>query len=423
LASGTGQLPIPKKIKILVLRLVLGVLRLSRAMWRPLGSLILVTASVVEPVGRFVLRWVVLKPYATALRVRRKFYQLFESSDLLDLLRRHHTVLYLVALSTVAITLNSYKIASATVEDFGQNNLLYPLIQQNITNDLGLDETESTPAVRNAGPLSLSDGTLLVPLFVTTAPGMVGRDRTEYYVVQPGDTLGGIATRFNLQLTTILWENSLTARSVLRLGQKLTILPTDGVTYKIKKGDTAAKVASLFKVPLDDVLSFNPGGSFQVGQTVMVPGGRPLYVAPAPKPVTTISPTAVRPLTSSASSSNSRLLWPTVHRRLTQYYNLRHTGVDIGDPIGTPIYAAEDGVVVTAGWNRGGYGYYIIIDHGGGLQTLYGHTSKMYVKAGDHVVRGQQIADMGSTGRSTGPHLHFEVRINGRRTNPLNYIR
>ncbi len=390
-------------------------------------SLILVIAGVAEPVGRVALRWLVLKPYATALRLKRRFYRLFESSDLLDLLRRHHTVLYLVVLSAVAITVNSLKIANATTEDFGQHNLLFPFIQQNATNDLGTTETESGPLVRSTGPMSLSDedGALLEPLLVTTAPGVVGRDRTEYYEVQPGDSISSIANRFNLQMTTVLWENNLTARSILRLGQKLTILPTDGVTYKVRRGDTPAKVARAFHVDVDDVLAFNPSGNFQPGQTIMVPGGRPLYVAPpvVPKPQPTTPYVAVQQPTIVSSGSSSRLLWPTVHRRITQYFSWRHTGVDIADSIGTPIYAAEEGVVVTAGWNRGGYGFYIIIDHGQGLQTLYGHTSKMYVKAGDHVVRGQQIAEMGSTGHSTGPHVHFEVRVNGRRTNPLIYIR
>jgi LysM repeat protein len=378
-------------------------------------------------VGRVSLRWLLLKPYATALRYRRQFYQLFESADLLDLLRRHQTALYLVLAGALAVTANSLKISTATAEDFGQHNLLYPLIQQNIDGeDAGYTDTESALPLRGSGPLNLSDddGALLQPVFVTTSPGVVGRDRIEYYEVQPGDNISSIATRFNLQMTTILWENKLTARSILRLGQKLTILPTDGVTYKVKSGDTAEKIARAFRVDAEGIQAFNPSSSLKPGQTIMVPGGRPLYVAPPTPPAQPKPTTLPAPAPSAArTSSSSRFLWPTVHRRITQYYSWRHTGVDIADPTGTPIYAAEEGTVVTAGWNKGGYGYYIIIDHGGGLQTLYGHTSKMYVKAGDHVERGQQIANMGSTGRSTGPHLHFEVRVNGRRQNPLNYIR
>ena len=369
----------------------------------------------------------VLKPYALALRYRRRFYQLFESSDLLDLLRRHQTALFLVIMGAVLVMANSFKIRTATADDFGQHNLLFPLIQDQ-ADDLGTDTVDTGAPSLNNGPVNLSDedGALLGPELPSTQPGAAGRDRLEYYQVQPGDSISSIASRFNLQMTTILWENKLTVRSILRLGQKLTILPVDGVTYPVKRGDTVEKIARAFRVPPEDIVSFNQPNTIKPGQSIIIPGGRPLYVPPpAPKPSPAPAPVfgTPNPNAPSATRSNSRLLWPTVHRRITQYYSWRHTGVDIADPIGTPIYAAEEGVVVTAGWNRGGYGFYIVIDHGNGLQTLYGHNSKMYVKAGDHVLRGQQIAEMGSTGRSTGSHVHFEVRTNGRRTNPLNYIR
>jgi murein DD-endopeptidase MepM/ murein hydrolase activator NlpD len=118
------------------------------------------------------------------------------------------------------------------------------------------------------------------------------------------------------------------------------------------------------------------------------------------------------------------MIWPTPGRRITQYYSWSHQGLDIGDKIGTPLYAADDGVVIIAqgGWN-GGYGNTILLDHGGGKRTRYGHASKLFVKVGDEVKKGETIAAMGSTGRSTGPHLHFEVLVNGTRYNPLNYIK
>ena len=101
----------------------------------------------------------------------------------------------------------------------------------------------------------------------------------------------------------------------------------------------------------------------------------------------------------------------------------RHQGIDLAAPIGTPIYATADGIVVAAGWNSGGYGNLIKVDHGRGIETRYGHLSAILVRAGQRIVRGQQIGRMGSTGRSTGSHLHYEVRIDGRAVNPIPFMK
>ena len=114
--------------------------------------------------------------------------------------------------------------------------------------------------------------------------------------------------------------------------------------------------------------------------------------------------------------------WPTVGHRITQYYSWRHTGLDIANKTGTPLYASEGGTVDYSGWSNG-YGYNVLINHGGGKKTRYAHASKLYVKKGDVVSKGEAIAAMGSTGWSTGPHIHFEVIINGVKKNPLNYIK
>jgi murein DD-endopeptidase MepM/ murein hydrolase activator NlpD len=100
-----------------------------------------------------------------------------------------------------------------------------------------------------------------------------------------------------------------------------------------------------------------------------------------------------------------------------------HAGIDLAGPIGTPIYATADGVVSAAGYNNGGYGNLVKIDHGRGIETRYGHLSAIMVSPGQHIVRGQQIARMGSTGRSTGSHLHYEVRIDGRAVNPIPFMK
>lgn len=342
----------------------------------------------------------------------------------MQLLRQHQGVLYLVIAGSLLITINSIKIRNVVAEDFGQHNLLFPLIVDEFGNadNNGANNIPAPALPEDAPIITESDNAIIKPHLVATQPSLASRDRIEYYLVQSGDTILGIAQKFNLNVTTILWENNLTARGLIRIGQKLAILPTDGVSYKIKRGDTVAKIAQNYRVAADKITDFNQTTKLALGQIIIIPGGRPLAApAPAPKPPTQV--TTPSQSTSTAVRSSGKLQWPTTRRRITQYYTWRHTGVDIADPVGTPIYAGEDGIVETAGWNRGGYGYYIIIDHGNGLKTLYGHNSKLLVSAGERVTRGQQISNMGSTGRSTGPHLHFEVRLNGKRVNPLNYIK
>jgi murein DD-endopeptidase MepM/ murein hydrolase activator NlpD len=114
--------------------------------------------------------------------------------------------------------------------------------------------------------------------------------------------------------------------------------------------------------------------------------------------------------------------WPTVGHRISQYYSWRHLGLDVANKTGTPIYSSDAGTIEFAGWSTG-YGNNIIVDHGGGKKTRYAHLSKFYVEKGDSAEKGEAIGEMGSTGWSTGPHLHFEVIINGRKYNPLNYIK
>ena len=124
--------------------------------------------------------------------------------------------------------------------------------------------------------------------------------------------------------------------------------------------------------------------------------------------------------------------WPSVSSTITSPYGTRvhpitgkvrrHAGVDIGASYGTNIYAANSGTVIVAGWNSGGYGNYVVIDHGGGYTTLYGHCSSLLVSKGQTVTKGQVIAKVGSTGMSSGPHLHFEVLVNGSTTNPMSYF-
>lgn len=398
-------------------------LRLPRAVWSALRTIFGLLWRGIKPLLRFIGRGVLIKPYETILRLRRRLLKLLEEVSVLQLLRHYRTVLYLVAVSGLLVVMNSWSLQGVNAEDVGQNNLVFPLINQEIYTTEGDNSVQAGPVPTPV--LTTANGSLIKPLLIQNQTGVAGRDRIEYYVVQSGDTLSVIANRFGLNLTTLLWENSLTARSSLRVGQRLTILPTDGISYKTKKGDTIAKIAKRFGASADDIIAFNPQGeAVAPGQIIIIPGGRPLAAPPVPvAQPPRIAQASPQPSYTPPALTSTRLQWPTPHHRITQYYSWHHTAIDIAENIGTPVYAAEAGVVEIAGWNRGGYGYYIIIDHGGGMETLYGHNSKLLVKAGDYVERGQQISESGSTGRSTGPHVHFEVRVNGRRMNPLNYVR
>ncbi|MFA5154838.1 MAG: M23 family metallopeptidase [Patescibacteria group bacterium] len=255
--------------------------------------------------------------------------------------------------------------------------------------------------------------------------------RTEiiYYTVQNGDTASSIANRFNITVNTILWANNLGAYSLIRPGDRLTILPYSGVLYTVKSGDTLSRIAAKYGIDADDILSRNDlAAGLQIGQKIVLPGARKISEA-TPAVRTSSSRSGLSVIsnllkTPPAKSTGGSMVWPTPGHRITQYFSWRHTGIDIADKVGTPIYAADAGVVEIArgGWN-GGYGNTIVINHGGGKKTRYGHASKLFVKVGDEVKKGENIAAMGSTGRSSGSHLHFEILINGARYNPLNYVR
>lgn len=256
-----------------------------------------------------------------------------------------------------------------------------------------------------------------------TAPQIVS------YTVATGDTLSEIAAKYNTDVTSIMTLNSLTRSSSLKIGQTLRILTTKGIVYQVKSGDSISRLAIVYGVSADEIIKANQLASadkLKLGQELIIPGAKAATVATTSRgdisrPSTTKSTTS----TTSKPSTSSGYLWP-VRGPITSGFGSRwgsiHTGVDIGVSTGTPVKASRAGTVIQAGWN-GGYGYSVTISHGGGVTTLYGHNSKLLVKVGDKVSAGQVIARSGSTGRSTGPHVHFEVRINGKAINPLTKLR
>lgn len=262
-------------------------------------------------------------------------------------------------------------------------------------------------------------------------PNTAKRTEIIEYTVQAGETASSIAQKFGISVNTILWENGLSAKSLIKPGDTLNILPFTGVRHKVKSGESLAFIAKYYEVDQSSLaeannLTVNQG--LKIGQQLLVPGGRQIVAGSTVKPTTPKSPSkpalvdANIELPSAKPVAGAKMNWPTNGHTITQYYSWRHNGVDIANKTGTPIYAADAGTIEKAQWNSGGYGYMILINHGGGKKTLYGHLSSFKVKAGDEVTKGEAIGAMGSTGRSTGPHLHFEVIIGGKRYNPLNYV-
>lgn len=246
------------------------------------------------------------------------------------------------------------------------------------------------------------------------------------YAVEPGDTVSTIAEEFEISVNTILWENNLSAYSIIRPGDSLVILPTSGVTHKVASGETLVGLAAKYKVESNEIVATNhlpEDGKIAIGQKLIIPGGqKATYASYQPNRYSGIS--AVKDLIkppASKQAPGNKMAWPTVGSRITQYFSWRHFAIDIANKVGTPIYAADAGTIEVAGWGRG-YGNQVVVNHGGGKKTRYGHMSKTLVEKGQKVDKGEVIGLMGSTGWSTGSHVHFEVIINGVKYNPLNYL-
>lgn len=281
----------------------------------------------------------------------------------------------------------------------------------------------SAEATAPSPVLPVSGAALLQPVVTDTAAAETGRAGVATYRVEEGDVLSTIAERFGITTPTILWENKLSATSLIRPGDELRILPTDGITHTVVRGDTLESIAKRYDAEAEDILEYNnlvDADDLEIGDFLIIPGGRPPFVVAPP---TIVRPRPVLRPALPLPSIAGKLLWPsTAGYRISQYFTWRHHGVDIAVTYGTPVFASDDGVVTYSGWMRG-YGYQVTIDHGNGLKTRYAHNSRNIARSGQRVERGQTIAIVGSTGRSTGPHIHYEVFANGVRVNPFRFLR
>ncbi len=234
-------------------------------------------------------------------------------------------------------------------------------------------------------------------------------DQISIYVVRKGDTLSEIAEMFNISINTIRWENNLSANESIKIGQTLIILPVPGFQYTVKKGDIVKNIAKNFKADEEEILRFNNLDSYESlteGQKIIIPNVD--FAEPEPKKETFDSR---KFKIQKIPSCSDYYLRPINNGRKTQGIH-GYNAVDLADSCNNPIYASASGDVLISknyGWN-GGYGNYIVISHPNETQTLYAHLNQNIVSSGWHVAKGQIIGYIGTTGRSTGCHVHFEIR-------------
>ncbi len=251
------------------------------------------------------------------------------------------------------------------------------------------------------------------------------RDSIIIYEVQEGDTISSIAQKFGITQDTIRWQNNLKTIDSIKLGQKLEILPVSGIAHKVKKGDTIESIAKHYDSEAQAIVDF-PFNSFTNDETFELAIGQTVYVPDGVKPQEQLwQPIAnSRQTTPNAGSvtASGTFVWPT-QGIISQKYAWYHPGLDIANRASPNVLAADSGKVVAAGWDSTGYGNRVIIDHGNGFKTLYAHMQKLFVVVGQTVKRGNPVGQMGSTGRSTGTHLHFEIHTSGGKLNPLNYLK
>lgn len=308
---------------------------------------------------------------------------------------------------------------------------------------------EEVPAVSSFAGEALVSGpnirSMSLPTYSEGGPGRGGVSRSAMlhtvfperprldiitYIVETGDSLFGIAENYNLKPETILWGNFDVLQDnphKLAPGQELNISPVDGTLYEWHEGDGLNGVASFFDVEPEDILQW-PGNrldpsmdpqnpNIEAGMLLIIPGGRRELISWSAPRITRSNPAVAKILGPGACGSivdgvvgTGTFIFPTASQHLSGFdYSSVHPGIDLAGNEGNAIFASDSGVVVYSGWNDWGYGYVVVLDHGTGWQTLYAHLSVINVVCGQSAIQGDVIAAMGSTGNSSGAHLHFEM--------------
>lgn len=280
-------------------------------------------------------------------------------------------------------------------------------------------QTDSTP------PSAVLNDVMVNPE-VSTTISEKPRDEVIIYTVKSGDTLSSIAKDHGVSIDTIRWANSSKITSVndIHPGNELSIPPVTGVVHKVKSGDSIYSIAKKYDTNAQKIVDF-PFNDFGDTETFALKAGQILVVPDGVMPQEQLwAPAPAKPFDvgSMFAGGTGQFSWPTsgvITQRRTWY----HTGLDIASPSAPGVGAADAGRVVTVTRINTGYGWHVVVDHGNGYSTLYAHLQAIYVNIGDNVSKGQLLGKMGNTGRSTGTHLHFEVRKAGSFMDPLGYLK
>lgn len=259
--------------------------------------------------------------------------------------------------------------------------------------DTPLSTTQSNALVASRNPLGVFEDSQ--------------KDQIIVYTVQPGDTPSGIAANFGISLNTLLWANDIRNSDRIRTGDELIILPVTGIHYIVKNGDTIASIAKKFKGDLGEILTFNGlavDSALQTGSVIIIPDGEI-------ESVVLRASSLERQKYASLPDAEGYYRKPIFGGRKSRGLH-GYNGIDLAHTCGSPVLASAAGTVIivrTSGWN-GGYGNYLVIEHQNKTQTLYAHVKSILARAGQEVAQGSQVATVGTTGNSTGCHVHFEVR-------------
>ncbi len=343
-----------------------------------------------------------------------------------------HFILIAIALIVFA----GWRISQAAIADEGDSDLVdgsSQTVPTVVVDDASVGVTAVTTDTVDftAGDVPvISDSSLVPAPNPFTYQGQQPHHEFVTYVVERGDTPGTIAEKFGIQTETLLGGNPQLSQesSLLQTDVELIILPIDGVLHDVAPGDTLESISDEYGIPVEDIIAYEnnnlefPYRLYPETQ-IMVPGAvREIFVW-TPPDLSSVGGTSYEGAgVAPRIVGTGTFVYPVNGRNFSQYYWYGHRAIDIALAEGNAVYASDTGTVTYASWNVWGYGNLIVVNHGNGYETFYAHLNGINVVPGQIVYQGNVIGYTGDTGNSSGPHIHFEIRINGNQDNPCWYL-